>query len=222
MDAGRKWSARDDSVRSELVASLVRRNPRFQKPNGSTDAPTLPKLPLLFVTSVLVACAAAIVWPSEPAGAQGRLRCSVHLTQARVPRTGTERALIGFARRHRARRLQESSEPNLADRKWLANAVFAFNRPPGDLEFHALFYDVTGGAREFIREMSVFVSDRTQRTVLHRIRLPRPTFRPNRRLEMVVTVRRQEVGSVRFETVGEEVRHSGQVDFTDEQAAGRD
>jgi hypothetical protein len=39
---------------------------------------------------------------------------------------------------------------------------------------------------------------------------------------MVVTLRREEIGSVRFETVGEEVRHSGQVDFSDEEARQRD
>lgn len=164
-------------------------------------------------------CALAILGPDLVAQAQrggGGLRCSVHITQARIPNSLSESGLLGFARRHRARRLRESAEPELNDRKWLANAVFQFNRPPGDLEFHALFYDIHDGPRNFVSEMSVFVSDRSQRTVLHRLRLPRPTFRPNRRMEMVVTVRRQEVGTARFETAGEEVQHSGMVDFTDE------
>jgi len=81
---------------------------------------------------------------------------------------------------------------------------------------------VHDGPRVFIREMSVFVGDRTQRTVLHQMRLPRPMFRPNRRLEMVVTLRREEIGRTRFEVSGEEIRHTGQVDFSDEQAAGHD
>lgn len=172
--------------------------------------------------SVLAAgvLAVAVLWPqateAQRRGGRG-LRCQVHLTQARIPGNLSERGLVGFARRHRAARMRESTEPELNDRKWLANAVFSFNRPPGDLEFHALFYDITDGPRTFIREMSVFVSDRSQRTVLHRIRLPRPTFRPNRRIEMVVTVQRQEVGSTRFIIDGEEVRHSGMVDFTDEE-----
>ena len=116
-----------------------------------------------------------------------RVRCQIHVTQAQVPGNLTERGLIAFARRHHAARLRESSEEELNSRVWRANAVFAFNQPPGDLEFHALFYDVTDGGRNFIREMSVFVSDRTQRTVLHRIQLPRPMFQPtkNERGEMV-------------------------------------
>lgn len=189
--------------------------------------PRIPRRLTLLLTTLLPAsaavalCVAAVSSPAIEAHAQ-RLRCQVFITQAQVPRRGTERALLGFVRSHRARRLQETSEENLNERKWLANAVFSFNQPPGDLEFHALFYDITEGSREFIREMGVFVSNREERTVLHRLNLPRPMFRPNRRLEMVVTVRRQEVGSVRFETTGEEIRHSGQVDFSDAQASGRE
>lgn len=173
----------------------------------------------LAVTSAVALCALALLWPGMRAEAQ-RLRAQVFLTQARIPNNLTERGLIGFARGHRAARLQESTEDDLNERKWYANAVFSFNHPPGDIEFHALFYDVEDGPRNFVREMSVFTADRAQRTVLHRLTLPRPTFRPNRRMEMVVTVRREEVGTARFELVGENIHHSGQVDFTDEQAAG--
>jgi hypothetical protein len=179
------------------------------------------KLSVLLTTVAAAACAIAVWWPQLEAQAQ-RLRVQVFLTQARVPNGLSERGLIGFARGHRAARLQESTEENLNERRWHANAIFSFNRPPGDLEFHALFYDIHDGPRNFVREMSVFVSDRTQRTVLHRLMLPRPTFRPNRRMEVVITVQRQEVGTQRFELVGEEIRHSGRVDFTDDQARGRD
>lgn len=176
---------------------------------------------ILTVAGAGLLALAVLFFPQLEAQAQ-RVRCQIYLTQARIPANLSERALRAFARRHRIRRAQETNEADLNSRKWLMNAVFAFNRPPGDLEFHALFYDIHDGPRTFIREMSIFVSDRTQRTVLHRMRLPRPTFRPNRRLEMVVTIRRQEVGRTRFETHGEEIRFSGQVNFSDSQAAGRD
>lgn len=184
-------------------------------------SPSSRRLSGLLTLAAAALCAIAVLWPQLEAEAQ-RLRVEVFLTQAQIPASLTERGLIGFARGHRARRLQESTEERLNDRRWHANAVFSFNRPPGDLEFHALFYDIQDGPRNFVREMSVFVSDRQQRTVLHRLQLPRPTFRPNRRIEMVVTLRREEVGTTTFDLVGEEIRHSGQVDFSDEQARGRD
>ena len=172
------------------------------------------RLPVLLTAAAAGLFGLVLVWPQVRAEAQ-RIRCRIYVTQARVPRSLSERGLIRFARRHRARRLRETTAEELDDREWRANAVFAFNRPPGDLEFHALFYDITDGPRDFVREMSVFVSDRSQRTVLHRMNLPRPTFEPNERIEMVVTLRRREIGRTRFRILGEEEQHSGQVDFTE-------
>lgn len=144
-----------------------------------------------------------------------RLRASVYVTQAVIPRGLTEKALIGFARGHQARIMQETTETDLAQRHWAGNMVVQFNSPPGDLEYHALFYDVTDGVRNFIDDMAIYVHDRDQRTYVQRINLARPRFRPNRRLEMVVTVAHAEVGNTRLEIRGEEVRHSGTVDFSE-------
>jgi hypothetical protein len=173
------------------------------------------------LVSALVAIGGAIALPSFDATAQrrgGRLRAQVYLTQARIPGSLTERSLIGFARGHSARILNETTEAQLNDRKWLANLVVAFNAPVNDLEYHILFYDIEDGPRRFIVDMNIFVNDRNQRTFVQPIRLPRPTFRPNRRTELVVTVSRQEVGSARFAIAGEEPRRTGQVNFSDDEA----
>ncbi len=98
--------------------------------------------------------------------------------------------------------------------------ITAFNRPPGDLEFHVLFYDIEDGARRFISDMSTFVNDRSQKTFVQRLRLERGDgrhdgFQPNRRMELVVTVRRREVGRKRFALIGEEIARTGRVDFSE-------
>lgn len=144
-----------------------------------------------------------------------RLHAQVFVTQAVIPRGLTEKALLGFARGHQARIMAETTETDLAQRHWAGNMVVQFNTPPGDLEYHALFYDVTDGTRNFIDDMAIYVHDRDQRTYVQRINLARPRFRPNRRLEMVVTVAHAEVGTTRIELRGEEVRHSGTVDFSE-------
>ena len=169
--------------------------------------------------ALLAALLAVVVLPQAPASAQrgGRVRAQIYLTQQRVPGNLSERGVIGFGRRSNARLLQETTAEPLNQRKWLANMVLQFNQPPGDLEFHILFYDVEDGPRRFVEDMSTFVNDRAQRTYVQPIRLPRPRFRPNRRYELVVTVRRAEVGSKQFGLVGEEVRRSGEVSFTAEE-----
>ena len=69
------------------------------------------------------------------------------------------------------------------------------------------------GSRQFVEDLSTFVDNRNQKVFLQRIKLPRPRFKPNRRMELVVTVKRAEVGSLKFITDGEEKRNSGVVDF---------
>ncbi len=171
----------------------------------------VPKVALVAVVAALALAVGA--WPRS-GSAQSRLRASIYLTQARIPHHTSEHGLIGFARRHRARRLQERTDKPIAQRSWDANLVLVFNRAPGDLEFHALFYDIEDGPRHFIQDMSTFVNDEHQKTFLQRIHLDRPSFKPNRRMEMVVTVDRQEVGSLKFDLIGERVHNTGQVDFT--------
>jgi hypothetical protein len=164
--------------------------------------------------------ALALAVPS--ADAQRRLRADIFITQAQVPRGLNQRALIGFARGHQARRLAETTAEPIAQRKWLANMVVAFSGPIGDLEFHVVFYDVTGGSRSSVDDMSTYLNDRTQTTYLQRLQLARPRFRPNRRFELVVTVRHEEVGRGSFETIGEEPRRDGQVDFSEQDTRSRD
>ena len=153
------------------------------------------------------------------ADGQRRLRAQVYLTQSRIPRNLSERRLLGFARSHRARILRETTDAPIPERKWRAQLVTSFNRPLGDLEYKVLWYDIEDGPRRFVRDMTNYVTDRDQRTFVTRINLPRGQgraegFQPNRRFELVVTVRRQEAGRQRVTLAGEEIRRSGQVTFS--------
>ncbi|MCG8556897.1 MAG: hypothetical protein MJD61_16680, partial [Proteobacteria bacterium] len=106
----------------------------------------------------------------------------------------------------------------LGKRSWKANMVVAFNKAPGDFEFHVLFYDVHDGQRRFVEELSTLVSNRKQRTFIQKLSMPRARFKPNRHMELVVVVRRVEVGRRKFGLVGEEKRRTGRVIFTDAEA----
>ena len=148
-----------------------------------------------------------------PAVEAGALKANVFLTQNKIPNNLSEGGLLGFVRSHKTGRLRESTEAKLEERKFMAEMVTQFSAAVGDLEFHVLFYDIHDGPRQFVEDMSTFIDNRTQKVFLQRIKLPRPRFKPNRRMELVVTVKRAEVGSLKFITDGEEVRHSGTVNF---------
>lgn len=152
-----------------------------------------------------------------PLHAQRGPRATLFITQTRIPRGLTERALLGFARRSSARTMTESTEEELNQRHWRGSLVIGFSSPPSDLEFHGLFYDITDGTQNFVSDMAIYIHDRSQRTFVQRLDLARPQFRPNRRMELVLTMQRAEAGRVRFELRGEEPRRSGRVDFTEEE-----
>ena len=143
----------------------------------------------------------------------GSLKANVYLTQHKIPNGLSESGLLGFARSHSAKRLQETTEEKIEERKFIAEMVTQFNAPPGDLEFHVLFYDITDGARKFIEDMSTYIQDKKQRVYVNKIKLPRTRFKANRKMELVVTVKHAEVGSLKFIVDGEEKRNTGVVDF---------
>jgi hypothetical protein len=143
----------------------------------------------------------------------GGLKAQIFLTQNKIPNTLTEHSLLGFARSHKTARLRESTETKLEERKFMAEMVTQFNGSPNDREFHVLFYDIHEGSRQFVEDLATFLDKPDQRVFVQRIKLPRPRFKPNRRMELVVVVKRAEVGSLKFITDGEEIRRSGVVDF---------
>lgn len=168
--------------------------------------------------SAAAGAAVVIAARGEPASAQrrGRQTTQIYMVQKRVPAKLSEEQLIRWARSASTKRLVETQDGEIRSRKWNFQIITSFRQPPNDMEFHMLFYDVHDGPPRFIREMSMFVNDRTQRTYVQQMRLDRPSFRPNRNYEMVVTVRRTEMARLRFALLGQEEARSGEVSFTDE------
>lgn len=172
----------------------------------------------VLVATALVALVSSVT-PWQAAEAASGLKARIFLTQKGIPRSLSESGVIRFAAGNKATRLRESTDAPIEDRQWRASLVVRFNRPVGDSEFEVLFYDIQTSERKFIAPaMTVFVNDSKQRTIVHKLRLKRPQFEPNRRIEMVVTVRRQEVGRYRFQILGDRVQHSGEVTFSDDEA----
>ena len=158
----------------------------------------------------------SVAWtPSAEAGAG--LRAKIFLLQKGVPGRLGERGVLKFARANRVKRLAETRDRPIPERMWKATMVAAFNRPIGDLEFELLFYDTQDANKKFIAPTTVFLGNRDDRTIVHKLRLKRPEFKPNRRMQMVVTVRRHEVARHAFQIIGQHVQHSGEVTFSDEE-----
>jgi hypothetical protein len=169
-------------------------------------ASTLPVLGLLTL---------AIVSPSP---AQAPARATISILGVAVPSTVQSLAqLTRFARSHRARSLNElMTDRPPSERRWEATLVIQFSRPITEFEYQILYFDATQAAdrRLVSGPEDVRVSSRTETTFVHDVRMPRSRFRPNRDVDIVINVRRQEAGRARVHIVGEVIQNSGEVDFT--------
>jgi hypothetical protein len=157
---------------------------------------------------------------AHPAFAGG-LTAQAILTQAKIPGGLTEKGLLGFARSNSQKFLHETTDAEVKQRKWKATLVVAFNKAIDDMEFNVLFYDIQDGPRRFVEDMSTMLNHRNEKTFVQQLSLSRPTFKPNRQMELVVTVKREEVGKLKFGMVGEEIKRSGQVSFSDEETGAK-
>jgi hypothetical protein len=175
------------------------------------------KLASLGTAALAVALLGAALAPAAQAGS---LKAQVFLLQTPIPNNLSEKALLSFAHAHSNKFLRETTDAEIKSRRWKADMIVSFNAPVGDMEFQVLFYDVQDGPRRFVEDMSTMVNDRKQKTFVQKVSLPRPSFKPNRQLELVVTVSRAEVGRLRFNVVGEEIKRSGEVSFEDSEAGG--
>jgi hypothetical protein len=131
-----------------------------------------------------------------------QLKAKIYLTQESIPRNLPEKELVAFANKHQAKSIAETNESEIKQRRWIATLIIAFNAPPGELEYEMAIYEIQNGIRILAESQSVLLSDRVQKTYVQRINLKRPVYKPNRDMELVLRIRQQEVGRLRFRVVG--------------------
>lgn len=171
-----------------------------------------------FARPALVAASlAALVAAASPIGlafAQS-VRATLFVVAGDLPRSlGSSDQVLRYARSHRARSLRESNEAEMDQRHWNATVVTQFARPFQDRNFTLLFYDVTDSPRSMVGSpMDIYVRGGDS-IVATDVRMERPRFRPNRDIEVVLTVRHAEAGRVRVRIEGEVRQGNGSLDFT--------
>lgn len=152
--------------------------------------------------------------------AQG-VGAQLFVLQTPVPRE-MKGSMLTFAKKNKVRQMMESKDAAVADRAWRGSLVMAFGAPPQDSEVNILFYDVQDGSRRYVEGMNSFLqASRKEKIFVQPLDLKRSRFNPNRRMEIVVTLRKQEVGSVKVDLIGERVKRDGKVDFSEEETRQR-
>jgi len=109
-----------------------------------------------------------------------------------------------------------------AKKEWRIYFAAFFKRPLNDLEVTVKFYDITTGPKHMIASFEQYLEGRGQRTLLSKAILERKFFGVNKLIYMTIENRGQVLASTKFKILGEGEKYSGKVDFTEDEAAGKE
>ncbi len=90
------------------------------------------------------------------------------------------------------------------------------------MQVNVKLYDVSGRQQQLLAAFEQYTDTRGQRTVIAKFTLERKSVGVNKQVLMVMESNGKVLASGRFQILGETERNSGKVDFTDDEAAGRD
>lgn len=105
---------------------------------------------------------------------------------------------------------------------WKIHFAAFFKKPLPDIEVIVKLYDVGGGSRTMIASFEQFVDQRGQRALLSQFTLERKHVGVNRNVLMVIESGGITMATGKFKLLGEEERHSGKVDFSEEDTRKND
>jgi hypothetical protein len=165
------------------------------------------------VSTLLLATVPA--WAKKP---QDVFRKQIVVSAKRFPmRFSSDSAMISFLRQHRKKEIWPEK-----DGTWKFEFMCFFADPLNDLQVSVKFFDLTEGNKRFVNAFDQFTSERGQRILASSIVLEKPQFGANRKYRMIVSNRGRELAETTFTLRGEGPKHSGKVEFSDEETTQSD
>jgi hypothetical protein len=171
----------------------------------------------LFVSSVLLMClAVSTAFAGDPNQVfKGKIMTSTK----RYPLTAKSKdAYIAAVRKQSASSFREDKEKQ----QWKIYFAAFLSVPLNDVEYMIKFYDVTGGTQQLLGASEAFNDSRGQKTIVSNVVLDKKGFGVNKQILMTIENRGKILASTRFKILGEGERFTGKVNFSEEEAAGKE
>ncbi len=121
-------------------------------------------------------------------------------------------AYIQKLKKNKKNKFQEDKKT----KSWKVYIAAFFRKPLNDLEVTVKLYDVTNKRRHLVTSFEQYTEGRGQTSLISHIKLEREYFGVNKKIMVTMETRKSVLAQGTFQILGEEVKHSGQVDFTDE------
>ncbi len=107
-------------------------------------------------------------------------------------------------------------------KNWKIYFAAFLKAPLNDVEYLVKVYELQGRGQQLLATIEQFTDSRGQYSLLSNIVLERKSVGVNKQLLMVVEAKGKVLGSARFKILGEGERYSGKVDFSEEDARGKE
>ncbi|MEO6774782.1 MAG: hypothetical protein ABI467_17535 [Kofleriaceae bacterium] len=173
----------------------------------------------LVVTTLL---AFALLLSARPAAAQnpevafnGRIMTSTK----RFPQTAKSPSAYTAAIRKQA---GSNFYEDKTDHTWTVYFAAFLKKPLNDVEYVIKFYELGRGAPSLIATTEAFNDERGQKTIVSKIKLEKQQMGVNKELQMTIENKGTVYASTRFKILGEGEHFTGKVNFSDDDANGKD
>jgi hypothetical protein len=102
---------------------------------------------------------------------------------------------------------------------WLACFLKA---PLDDVEYSIKYYDLSGGHQQFLASSDNFSDSRGEKTILTKVTIDKKWAGVNKQLLVTLENKGKVLASTQIKILGEGEHYSGKVDFSEDEASGKD
>jgi hypothetical protein len=173
--------------------------------------------------TLLISCAVLVGLGASPALAGGdpnvAFKGKIMTSTKRYPLSAKSKAAyVAAIKKQSAVNFQENKE----DGTWKIHFAAFLSRPLNDVEYIIKFYDITSGAQQLLGASEAFNDERGQKTIVSNIKLEKKSFGVNKQLLMTIENKGTVYASGKFKILGQGERFTGKVNFSEDEAAGKE
>lgn len=130
----------------------------------------------------------------------------------------SKNAYIAMVRKQSSTNFKENKENNT----WKIHFAAFLKEPLNDVEYMIKFYEIGRGGNQLLGASEAFNDERGQRTIVSNITLDKKGFGVNKELMMTIESKGKVLASGRFKILGQGEKFTGKVNFSEEEAAGKE
>ncbi len=172
--------------------------------------------------TIVVSSVLLIMLVGGPAFAQDPnqvFKGKIMLSKKRFPLSAkSQNAYIAAVRKQSSSNFMEDK----AKGTWKIYFAAFLKKPLNDVEYVIKFYEIGRGTQQLLGASEAFSDERGQRTIVSNITLEKKSFGVNKQLLMTIENKGTVYASARLKILGEGEHFTGKVDFSEDEANGKD